>query len=77
MFRCITTKKNKHLKTKIPMNMNIKNIGKKKTVTHITNHIFTNYWVTRYSVEKYYVKSPTIVFVYSFISLSFSEDATS
>lgn len=30
MFRCITTKKNKHLKTKIPMNMNIKNIGKKK-----------------------------------------------
>lgn len=40
MFRCITTKKNKHIKIKIPMNMNIKNIGKKKkTVTHITNHI--------------------------------------
>lgn len=39
MFRCITTKKNKHIKIKIPMNMNIKNIEKKKTVTHITNHI--------------------------------------
>lgn len=32
--------------------MNTRNIEKKKTVTHITNHIFTNYWVTRYSVEK-------------------------
>lgn len=49
MYNC---EKEQTSKKKIPLNMNTKNIEEKKTVTHITNHIFINYWVTIYSVQK-------------------------
>lgn len=50
MFRCITAKKNKQKENS--NEHEYKKYQRKKTVTHITNHIFINYWVTIYSVQK-------------------------